>query len=431
MIVLRPIPEYAMARKEPNRPGRRAESAKSEDPRKEMLALKDRALAAAAEGIVIADARRRDMPLIYVNSGFEHLTGYPAEYALGKNCRFLQGPGTDPAAAAEIRRAIAEKRACLVEILNYRRDGTPFWNRLSITPVYDSAGQLTHFIGVQSDITARRNAEEAVRRATVELEAINRRMKMELDRAARIQQALLPANDQEFGDVHFCWRFRPCVELAGDSLNIIPLGGDRVAFYVIDVSGHGVAAALLSFTLNRWLSLLLGMDRAAPVASRDGATIVSPAAVAERLNRQFPMTDENPQYFTMLYGVLDRRSGDLRYVSAGHPGPILVRASGEAVTLESQGFPVGLLPEAVFQDESVRLHPGDRLVLYTDGLAEAANAHGEEFGIGRLRSRLVEGRELSLSQSLDAVVGTLDEWRGEEPLRDDVTLLAVEYRGLP
>lgn len=420
-----------MAREERNRPARQAESTENEGRRKEEMALKDRALEAAAEGIVIADARKPDMPVIYVNSGFERLTGYPAESALGRNCRFLQGPGTDPAAAAEIRRAIAEKRACLVEILNYRRDGTPFWNRLSITPVYDAAGQLTHFIGVQSDITARRNAEEALRRATIELEAVNRRMKMELDRAARIQQALLPLNDQEFEGVRFCWRFRPCAELAGDSLNIIPLGRDRIAFCVTDVSGHGVAAALLSFTLNRWLSLLLGLDRAAPAASADGATIVSPAAVAHRLNRQFPMTEENPQYFTMVYGILEQRSGDFRYVSAGHPGPVLVSGSGDAACLESRGFPIGLLPEASFQDESVRLRPGDRLYLYTDGLAEAANAQGEEFGVERFRARLLEGRELALSQSLDLALGALDGWRGKEPLRDDVTLLALEYRGAP
>jgi hypothetical protein len=97
----------------------------------------------------------------------------------------LQGPDTDPSAAAEIRNAVVEQRECLVEILNYRKDGTPFWNRLSITPVHDRSGQVTHFIGVQSDITARRNAEEALRQAKDEIEATNRRMKMELEMAAR------------------------------------------------------------------------------------------------------------------------------------------------------------------------------------------------------------------------------------------------------
>lgn len=107
------------------------------------LALKDRALDVAAEGITIADAREPDRPLIYANEGFERMTGYPVAEVLGRNCRFLQGPATDPAAMAEIRAALAESRACVVEILNYRKDGSAFWNRLSITPVRDVAGEVT------------------------------------------------------------------------------------------------------------------------------------------------------------------------------------------------------------------------------------------------------------------------------------------------
>ncbi len=122
--------------------------------------LKERALAAAGEGITIADARLPDMPLIYVNPAFERVTAYSREEAIGYNCRFLQGPDTDPKAAETIRTAIREQRGCVVEILNYRKDETPFWNRLTITPVYDSSGILTHFIGVQSDVTERRVAKE-------------------------------------------------------------------------------------------------------------------------------------------------------------------------------------------------------------------------------------------------------------------------------
>jgi len=149
-------------------------------------------LAVAAEGIVTAHARRMDMPLIYVNSSFERITGYAAVSVLGKNCRLLQGPGTDPAAAAEIRRAIAEKRECLAGILNYRKDGAPFWNRLSITPVHDESHHRTHFIGVQSDITLQKNAEEALRQAKTERETVNRHMKQELEMAARVQRTMLP-----------------------------------------------------------------------------------------------------------------------------------------------------------------------------------------------------------------------------------------------
>ena len=114
----------------------------------EWLALKDRALDVAAEGVTIADARRPDRPLIYANEGFERMTGYAAADVMGRNCRFLQGPDTDKAAMAEIRSALAENRECVVEILNYRKDGTTFWNRLSITPVSDDEWQaVLHRLG--------------------------------------------------------------------------------------------------------------------------------------------------------------------------------------------------------------------------------------------------------------------------------------------
>ena len=159
--------------------------------------------------------------------------------------------------------------------------------------------------------------------------------------------------------------------------------------------------------------------------------IASPAAVARRLNQQFPMTSEIPQYFTMVYGILDQHTGELRYLSAGHPGPILIPKSGNAACLENQGFPVGLLPEAVFQDDCLQLQPGDRLYLYTDGVPETANAHEEEFGIERCKSRLFQDRHQPLSQSLDSLICALDEWRRDDPIRDDITLLGVEYRGAP
>ncbi len=133
------------------------------------LALKDHALDVAAEGVTIADAQNPGRPLIYVNRGFERMTGYAASEAIGLNCRFLQGKDTDPAAANEIRTALNAGRECVVEILNYRRDGAPFWNRLSITPIRDAAGRLTHFIGVQSDVTARRTNSPSLIKALPEL----------------------------------------------------------------------------------------------------------------------------------------------------------------------------------------------------------------------------------------------------------------------
>ncbi len=284
----------------------------------EWSALKDRALDVAAEGFTIADARRPDRPLIYANQGFERMTGFPVAEVVGRNCRFLQGPDTDPAAAAEIRAALAEGRECVVEILNYRKDGSTFWNRLSITPVRDAAGDVSHFIGVQSDVTARRVAEEGLRRTKEALE-------QDLRLAARVQQALLPPPEVEAGTLRIAHAFHPCVDLAGDGVGIVPLPGGSMGLYLLDVSGHGVPAALLSFTLNHLLSTAEGalLTQQAGEAQR----AVLPSRVAERLNRQFPM-DRSRQYFTFVYGMIDAASGMFHYVIAGHPAPVPAASGG-------------------------------------------------------------------------------------------------------
>jgi PAS domain S-box-containing protein len=127
------------------------------------LRLRDRAMAEARNGILITDARAADSPIVYGNPAFEEMTGYRAEEVMGRNCRFLQGPGTDAAAVAAIRRAIEQERGCLVTLVNYRKDGTPFWQELSIAPMRAADGQLTHFIGIQADVTERITAQEVIR----------------------------------------------------------------------------------------------------------------------------------------------------------------------------------------------------------------------------------------------------------------------------
>lgn len=124
-----------------------------------LLILQDRAMASTSEGILITDALAPGNPIVYANRGFERLTGYSASDIMGLSCGFLQGPATSPAAVAEIRAALAGQRQCTVELQNYRKDGTIFWNRLSITPIRDRSGQLTHFIGVQSDVSSQKEAE--------------------------------------------------------------------------------------------------------------------------------------------------------------------------------------------------------------------------------------------------------------------------------
>jgi diguanylate cyclase (GGDEF)-like protein/PAS domain S-box-containing protein len=138
----------------------------------EALWLRDRALAATSHGIVIADAKMPDYPIIYCNPAFERITGYCAREILGRNCRFLQGPDTDRATVAKIRNAIGKGLECQVIIKNYRKDGTPFWNKLSLSPVRDDSGNLTHFVGIQSDLSERIEVQEALQQANDQLQTI-------------------------------------------------------------------------------------------------------------------------------------------------------------------------------------------------------------------------------------------------------------------
>jgi PAS domain S-box-containing protein len=114
---------------------------------------------------MITDSGQADNPVIYTSPAFERITGFKLEEVLGRNCRFLQGKDTDPAAVTQLKEAIRAGVKCSVELLNYRKDGTPFWNELSISPVRDTAGRLTHFVGVQADVTTRRALEEQFRQA--------------------------------------------------------------------------------------------------------------------------------------------------------------------------------------------------------------------------------------------------------------------------
>jgi|AntDeeMinimDraft_4_1070355.scaffolds.fasta_scaffold00132_21 PAS domain S-box-containing protein len=132
--------------------------------------LLERAVDQADVGITIADARADDEPLIYVNGGFERLTGYPADETIGRNCRFLQGEDTDPETVATLREAIEAERAVSVDLLNYRLDGTEFWNHLDLSPIFDD-DELTHYFGFQRDVTERKRLAEALREQNERLAA--------------------------------------------------------------------------------------------------------------------------------------------------------------------------------------------------------------------------------------------------------------------
>lgn len=140
------------------------------------------ALNAASCAIVIADARKPDFPLIYVSRAFESITGYSPRESIGRNCRFLQGRERDQPGLRTVRQAIKSRRSCQVVLANYRKDGTRFWNELRLAPIFDGSEHLTHYIGIQTDVTAQREAEMALQAHQKDLERLVRERTAELDR---------------------------------------------------------------------------------------------------------------------------------------------------------------------------------------------------------------------------------------------------------
>ncbi len=262
------------------------------------------------------------------------------------------------------------------------------------------------------------------------LKKANKRMSSDLEAAAKIQTALLPTVQKDIQGLNYTWFFKPCEELAGDLFNVFMLDRDKVGFYVLDVSGHGVPAALLSVTLNQLLSP--NPDQSNLLVQRKGdyfsAFVESPGNVAEKLNKQFPIDSTAGRYFTLLYGILDLKSHDLRYVSAGHPGIIYLPVNAEPEMWRIPGLPIGFSDNGHYENCDFHLNEGDRLILYSDCAVEMRDKKGEQFGNERMLEVFRKKGTTTLQQTLGSLVQALDEWSGKIQFEDDLTILVIEIQ---
>ena len=281
--------------------------------------------------------------------------------------------------------------------------------------------ELSH----SKDVLARQN--ESLETLNSQLEDANGRMTRDLDAAARIQHSLLPSGHVETNELEVGWRYIPCDELAGDFLNFFPLDEDHMAFYVVDVSGHGVASSLLSVTVARSMTPQVTTSSILARPDENGKAVVTPPAeVASELNARFPMEDQGNLYFTMFYGVLNQKTGELRYVSAGHVPPVHVPQGGKPVLLPAEGFAVGWLEDIEMDEESVTLQSGDRLFLFSDGVPEAMDADLEELGDDRMLEAIAATEGMSIDEATEHIKSVVDQWCRVNGPKDDVSILAVQ-----
>lgn len=236
----------------------------------------------------------------------------------------------------------------------------------------------------------------------------------ELQVARQLQRDLLPKAAPDLPGFAFAHSTRMANDIGGDYYRFEPLADGRLAIVVADASGHGMAAGLLMAIADATLHLAIDIDP-------------SPMAVASRLHRALRRTEDRRSFLTLFYGLLDRESGELDYVCAGHPFPLIRRANGTIEEPHLGSFPLGLRERLAPATGRLRLEPGDLLLLFTDGLFEGLGTRGEAFGFDRLRAALA-----AASGAVDAHRRVMDAFArhtGAEPLADDLTLLAIERTG--
>ncbi len=290
----------------------------------------------------------------------------------------------------------------------------------------------------QSELRARLHAGARVLSLESTLAARNarlsealRQIEQDLEVAARIQQSVLPAHQQRHQDYFSDWIFLPSAWVSGDIFNVFPLD-NHLGFYCVDVSGHGVGAAMMSLAVARQFLHGRAVERFLFTADNE---VASPAEVVRILNGRFCSDEvEIVSYFTMIYGVIDLATGEGRLCQAGHPTPFIVTPQGEARTVGNGGAPVGLMPDLCWTDVNFSLAAGERLCLFSDGITECENLGGEQFGQMRLQASLQAGACLTLNELLPQFARHLVHWRSgenKEPLAmaDDVSLLVIERTG--
>jgi sigma-B regulation protein RsbU (phosphoserine phosphatase) len=242
----------------------------------------------------------------------------------------------------------------------------------------------------------------------------------DLAAAARIQRDSLPTENAAVAPLTAAWVFLPAAHVSGDSFNFVSLSERLTGFYLLDVSGHGIPAALMSTGVSHSLVPLSGI-----VGLPED--YLDPSHLLAKLNRDLCRPGgEMTNYATMVYGVIDRFTGEGRIAIAGHPPPMIIRHGGGIDSLDTGGLPVGMFDTATYEAQPFNLGPGDRIVMYSDGITECFDSAGEAFELERFQQALLEQRAASATAVLANVESRVRAWRGDAPLDDDISVFMIE-----
>ncbi len=278
---------------------------------------------------------------------------------------------------------------------------------------------VRHLNDVQTEMDGLREELEQLRRRDDTLKFYMQRIDDELRLAARLQQDFLPKTMPELGNVRFHTLFRPAGYVSGDLYDVMRLDERHVGFYIADAVGHGMPAALLTMFVKHCLKT--------KEIYPGGYRLLKPSEAMQRLNES--LLEQNlthATFATALYGMIDIHTLDITMACAGHPAPALLHADGTLENVPTEGGLLGIFPNETYTDYSTRLSPGDRLILYTDGIEVAFCADPGTGDPNRWRDEILSRQQLPTPTLLSQFSDTADKASGSLEPKDDLTIVVLE-----
>lgn len=397
-----------------------------------------RAVEQSPASIVITDTRGT---IEYVNPKFTQVTGYTFEEALGNNPRVLKSGEMNGDVYRELWQTIKAGHEWRGEFHNRKKDGEYFWEIASISPIFDSEGNVTHFLAVKEDITDRKEVEAELQDAYQKLKLLHERMHDDLNMAWQIQQSLLPPARPGWCNLDVMCYCVPAREVGGDFYfyhsfeTQIPLEVQRFVVAVGDVSGKGMPAALLmavslasfktiitqSYSLNKILSSLFTDKMSSDRILADLDNALAPYTATTRQNCALVCVE-------IIRYVNADRPITMHAFNAGCIIPFVRRVDGSVKWVEAFGMPLGVGSGGAMGHESatLELFEGDMVILTSDGVVEAQNREREIFGFSRLEEAIALGPTDNASMMLDYLRTKLDIFVGNVEPHDDQTLVVIK-----
>lgn len=360
----------------------------------------------AADLIAVIDPEGRR---VWNNRAYFAVLGYVPEEIQGTDSLVEIHPDDLPLVRATFARSMRTGEGQRIEYRMRHRDGHWVVLESEARIVHDWNGLQKCLLLIARDVTARREAEAALAR-------VQERLKQELEEAAAYVRSILPSPLVE-GPITCEWHFAPSAELGGDAFGYHWIDDDHFSFYVIDVSGHGVRAALLSVSAVNTLR----------TQSLRRCDFRNPAAVLAAMNRNYQMDQNGELFFTLWYGVFCRPTRELRFASAGHPPALIfVPGADEARSLKSPGLMIGAVPDASYENGTAVLPGGTVLYLFSDGVFEICDQSGKTWTSRDLADLLAFHHRMN-EVRLDPIVHDLCESNGGVDFEDDFSLLRFVF----